>query len=100
MQGEVIAHILNGVINKPARDAMLLNHAIKDIADRNVEDKLRYEPLISRLLRIHWDKVHLQKVKDCYYDRYKKNLEDDIDDAAGEADFADFMCELCSTDKR
>ncbi|KAK3697343.1 hypothetical protein LTR37_017488 [Vermiconidia calcicola] len=98
--GEVMVHILNGVINKPARDSLLLHHAIKDIAERKVEDKLRYELLISRLVRIHWDKAHLQKVKDYYWNNYKKNLENDIDDAAGEGDFADFMWELCSTTKR
>ena len=27
-QGELLAHILNGVINRPVRDALLLNHAL------------------------------------------------------------------------
>ena len=39
-QGEVIAHILNGVINKPVRDALLLNHAIDDVKKRNKDDDL------------------------------------------------------------
>ena len=96
MQGEVIAHILNGVINKPARDALLLQHAIKDIAEKNKDDELRYELLISRLVRLHWDKPHLARVKKEYYDRYKKQLEQDIDDAT-RGDFTEFMCELCQT---
>ena len=96
MQGEVIAHILNGVINKPARDALLLQHAIKDIAEKNRDDELRYELLISRLIRLHWDKLHLIKVKREYYDRYKKQLEQDIEDST-KGDFADYMIELCQT---
>ncbi|KAK4994025.1 hypothetical protein LTR28_001034, partial [Elasticomyces elasticus] len=57
--GEVIAHILNGVINRPARDALLLRHAIDDIVSHNKDDELRYELLISRLVRLHWDRAHL-----------------------------------------
>lgn len=98
-QGEVIAHILNGVINKPARDALLLHHAIQDIAEKNREEELRYELLISRLVRLHWDKPHLAKVKKAYYDKYKVQLEDDIDDAT-HGDFAEFMRELCSTQNK
>lgn len=95
-QGEVIAHILNGVINRPARDALLLQHAIKDIADRNREDELRYELLVSRLVRIHWDKLHLQRVKKEYWEKYRITLEDAIEGAT-KGDFREFMCELCET---
>lgn len=99
MQGEVIAHILNGVINKAARDALLLRHAIEDIVEKNKEEELRYELLISRLVRLHWDKVHLIRVKREYEAKYKKTLEDNIEDAA-RGDFADFMCQLCQTKQR
>ncbi|KAF2767121.1 Annexin [Teratosphaeria nubilosa] len=94
--GEIIAHILNGVINKPARDAVLLNHAIKDIADRNKEDELRYELLISRLVRIHWDRMHLTKVKRAYQERFRRHMQQDIEEAT-KGDFREFMCELCET---
>lgn len=93
-QGEVIAHILNGVINKPARDALLLNHAIEDIAARNKSDELRYELLISRLVRLHWDRLHLAKVKREYAEKYRRGLEEDIEQATS-GDFREFMCELC-----
>lgn len=89
---------MNGVINKPARDALLLHHAIKDIAEKNKDDELRYELLVSRLVRLHWDKLHLARVKKEYYDKYQKHLEDDIEDAS-RGDFAEFMIELCSTKK-
>ncbi|KAK4609284.1 Annexin C1 [Fulvia fulva] len=94
--GEIIAHILNGVINRPARDALLLQHAIKDIADRNRDDELRYELLVSRLVRIHWDKAHLQRVKKEYWEKYRSTLEDAIEEAM-KGDFREFMCELCET---
>ena len=93
-QGEVTAHILNGCINKPARDALLLHHAISDIASHNKEEEIRYELLISRLVRIHWDKAHLARVKKAYADKYRRELEDDIDDAT-KNDFREFMVELC-----
>lgn len=95
-QGEVIAHILNGVINKPARDALLLQHAIKDVAEKNKDDDLRYELLTSRLVRLHWDKVHLMRVKRAYAEKYRRELQQDIEDAT-KGDFREFMCELAET---
>lgn len=87
---------MNGVINKPARDALLLRHAIEDVADKNKDEELRYELLISRLVRLHWDKVHLIRVKREYKAKYKTELEHDIEDA-GKGDFIEFMSELCQT---
>jgi len=92
----VIAHILNGVINKPARDALLLRHAIDDVAEKNKDEELRYELLISRLVRLHWDKVHLIRVKREYEVKYKATLEEDLEEAA-KGDFVDFMAQLCQT---
>lgn len=90
----MIAHILNGVINKPARDALLLRHAIKDIAAHNKDDELRYELLISRIVRLHWDRLHLLRVKKEYKEKYGKHLEQDIEDST-KGDFREFVCELC-----
>lgn len=92
----MIAHILNGVINKPARDALLLQHAIKDVAEKNKDDELRYELLISRLVRLHWDKVHLMRVKRAYAEKYRRDLQEDIEEAT-RGDFREFMCELAET---
>jgi len=95
MQGELVAHRLNGVINKPARDALLLRHAIQDIASKShKEDELRYELLISRLVRVHWGRPHLMRVKQEYEEKYEKELEDDIDRAC-KGDFREFLLELC-----
>ena len=92
----MIAHILNGVINRPARDALLLRHAIKDVADRNQADELRYELLISRLVRLHWDRGLLVRVKRAYREKYKRALEDDLEDAT-KGDLREFVWELART---
>ena len=98
VQGEVIAHVLNGVINRPARDAILIRHAIKDIAQKNTKDDLRYDLLISRLVRLHWDKVHLRNVKQEYCKKYGEDVTHDIDRATNDRTFADFMYGLCNAD--
>ncbi len=95
-QGEVIAHILNGVINKPVRDALLLNHAIDDVAARNKDDELRYELLTSRLVRAHWDRLHLERVKRAYAQKFGKQLKDDIEGAT-KGDLRDFFLGLVET---
>lgn len=82
------------MINKPARDALLLHHAIKDVAEKNKDDELRYELLISRLVRLHWDKAHLEKVEREYYQRYQKRLEADVEDAT-RGEFTEYLVELC-----
>ncbi|KAK4989467.1 hypothetical protein LTR50_003210 [Elasticomyces elasticus] len=92
--GEVIAHILNGVINRPARDALLLRHAIDDIVSHNKDDELRYELLISRLVRLHWDRAHLLRVRREYAEKYGKELDRDVEDAT-KGDFREFLCEMC-----
>ncbi|KAI4720651.1 Annexin [Aureobasidium sp. EXF-10727] len=94
--GEVICHILNGAINRPARDALLLRHAIDDISSHNRDEELRYELLISRLMRVHWDHAHLGRVKREYAEKYRKDLEHDVEDAT-KSDFREFMYEICKT---
>ncbi|KAI1462885.1 Annexin [Daldinia caldariorum] len=68
--GELLAHILNGVINKPVRDALLLHHALT----ASKKDQLRRELLISRLVRFHWDRHHMAAVKRAYHERYGVEL--------------------------
>lgn len=72
----------------------MLRHAIKDIKSHNKEEELRYELLISRLVRLHWDRLHLARVKREYEDRYETELEEDVEDAT-KGDFREFMFELC-----
>ncbi|KAI0119083.1 Annexin [Daldinia grandis] len=72
--GELLAHILNGIINKPVRDALLLHHALT--ASR--KDQLRRELLISRLVRFHWDRHHMAAIKKAYRERYGEELADAV----------------------
>ncbi|BCS25491.1 uncharacterized protein APUU_50202A [Aspergillus puulaauensis] len=72
--GELLAHILNGAINRPMRDALLLHEALWDSPSDNEWSIL----LISRLVRLHWEPQHLVKVKAQYYRRYDHPLEDAI----------------------
>ncbi|KAF2150369.1 Annexin, partial [Myriangium duriaei CBS 260.36] len=92
--GEVLAHILNGVINRPARDALLLKHAIQDIASHNKDEELRYELLISRLIRFHWDRAHWERVKREYHLKNKRSVEVDIAEAT-KGDLRPFLVGLC-----
>ncbi|KAL2183267.1 Annexin [Thermothelomyces heterothallicus CBS 203.75] len=88
--GEVLAHILNGVINKPMRDAMLLHHALT--ASRR--DELRRELLISRLVRYHWDAQHMALVKRAYREHYGRELQDAVREAT-RGEWGEFCVALC-----
>ncbi|KAI0838229.1 Annexin [Hypoxylon sp. FL0890] len=72
--GELLAHILNGIINKPVRDALLLHHALT----ASKKDHLRRELLISRLVRFHWDRHHMAAIKRAYRERYGEELSDAV----------------------
>lgn len=92
-QGELLAHILNGVINKPVRDALLLHHAVT----ASKRDELRRELLISRLIRFHWDGHHMAAIKAAYRDRYGKDLQEAVKDATSGSGWGEFCRELCIT---
>ncbi|ORY05476.1 hypothetical protein BCR34DRAFT_490850 [Clohesyomyces aquaticus] len=113
--GEVIAHILNGVINRPSRDSMLLHHALIDLIDPAIdppsksskssssksesskhERQQRYELLMSRLVRLHWDRLHLIRVKTEYEEKYGRVVEEDLEEAT-KGDFREFCIALCQT---
>jgi len=88
--GEVLAHILNGVINKPVRDAMLLHHALT----ASKRDELRHELLISRLVRYHWDSAYMALVKRAYREHYGRDLQDAVRDATS-GELGEFCTALC-----
>ncbi|KJZ75930.1 hypothetical protein HIM_04754 [Hirsutella minnesotensis 3608] len=88
--GELLAHILNGVINRPVRDALLLHHALS--ASR--KDDLRRELLISRLVRFHWDPAHMQAVKRAYRERYGRDVQEAVREATS-GQWGRFCAELC-----
>ncbi|KAI4202796.1 MAG: hypothetical protein LQ350_002294 [Teloschistes chrysophthalmus] len=86
--GETLAHILNGVLNRPVRDALLLHQAITETS------KDRTELLVSRLVRFHWEPKHLEKVKLEYRRKYGSSLEHDVAEGT-RGDFGEFMVGLC-----
>ncbi|KFH46216.1 Annexin A7-like protein [Hapsidospora chrysogenum ATCC 11550] len=88
--GEVLAHILNGVINRPVRDALLLHHALTT----SRKDELRHELLTSRLVRMHWDAAHMRAVRHAYRERYGRNLQEAVREATS-GQWGLFCEELC-----
>ncbi|CRJ79379.1 hypothetical protein BN1708_000003 [Verticillium longisporum] len=88
--GELLAHILNGVINKPVRDALLLNHALT----ASKRDGLRKDLLISRLVRYHWDHAHMEAIKRAYRERYRVDLQEAVREATS-GEWGQFCYELC-----
>ncbi|KAH0543795.1 hypothetical protein FGG08_001978 [Glutinoglossum americanum] len=89
--GETLAHILNGIINAPVRDALLLHQAINESSKQ-----AREELLISRLVRYHWDRTHLERIKVEFRSRYKRELAVAIAENT-QGSFGLFMVELCRT---
>lgn len=77
------------------RDALLLHHAIAECGT----GRDRAELLISRLVRMHWDPYHLERVKGEYKRRYGKFVEDHITEEVikngnGKTEWAEFCIEL------
>ncbi|KAL6713523.1 hypothetical protein ACLMJK_008988 [Lecanora helva] len=72
--GETLAHILNGVLNRPVRDALLLHQALEETS------KDRSDLLVSRLVRFHWEPNHMEKIKLAYKQKYGERLETAIDE--------------------
>ncbi|KAJ6114862.1 hypothetical protein N7486_000640 [Penicillium sp. IBT 16267x] len=72
--GETLAHILNGAINRPMRDALLLHQALRE----SKSGRERSELLISRLVRLHWEPRHFEQVKIEYRRRYGERIEEAI----------------------
>ncbi|CAG8400215.1 unnamed protein product [Penicillium salamii] len=92
--GETLAHILNGAINRPMRDALLLHQALRE----SRSGRERSELLISRLVRLHWEPRHLAQVKTEYRRRYHERLEEAIAEEIlalnGGQDWGEFCIEL------
>lgn len=92
--GELLAHILNGVINRPVRDALLLHQALSLSSGRRDKDNMRTELLISRLVRYHWDRFHIEAVKKEYKARYNMDLITAVRDET-KGDWGRFCEQLC-----
>ncbi|KAK6524299.1 hypothetical protein TWF694_005952 [Orbilia ellipsospora] len=64
---DTLLYILDGAVDRVERDAKSLEDAMEGAGTRN-------HLLISRLIRIHWDKNHLAEVKYKYSQLYKQDL--------------------------
>lgn len=68
----------------------------KDAASTKHERQQRFELLISRLVRLHWDRMHLVRVKMEYEEKYGRVVEEDVEEAT-KGDFREFCIALCQT---
>jgi hypothetical protein len=88
---------------------MLLHHALIDLMEPSPDGRLssresstaskhqrqqRHELLISRLVRLHWDRLHMMRVKAEYEEKYGRVVEEDIEEAT-KGDFREFCIALC-----
>ncbi|KAF3222832.1 hypothetical protein TWF106_005266 [Orbilia oligospora] len=88
--GEALLHVLNGVLNKPARDARLLEESMKGVGTRD-------DLLVARLVRIHWDPEHLTAVKEAYKSKYGMSLKERIKGECS-GSYQEFLLNLISVD--
>ncbi|RKF59313.1 putative annexin anxc4 [Golovinomyces cichoracearum] len=88
--GEILAHILNGVINGPVRDANLLHQALS--LPRG--DSLWSELLTSRLIRYHWDRPYFEQVRSEFRHLYDIELQSAVVESIP-GDFGIFLEGLC-----
>ncbi|KAL4800526.1 hypothetical protein BDV19DRAFT_375754 [Aspergillus venezuelensis] len=97
--GETLAHILNGAINRPMRDALLLHQALRE----SRSGRERSELLISRLVRLHWEPRHLENVKSEFRRRYGERLEEAIAEeilpTTGGTEWGEFCIQLAQSSK-
>ncbi|KAI9374111.1 hypothetical protein BJX61DRAFT_346306 [Aspergillus egyptiacus] len=97
--GETLAHILNGAINRPMRDALLLHQALRE----SRSGRERSELLISRLVRLHWEPRHLENVKTEFRRRYGERLEEAIAEeilpTTGGSEWGEFCIQLAQSSK-
>lgn len=90
-QGETLAHIINGVLNKPVRDALLLHQALSETSND------RSDLLVSRLVRFHWEPRHMERIKTAYKQKYDTRLERAIEEGT-KGEFRNFCVALCKVE--
>lgn len=62
-----LLYIIEGALNKAQRDACLLEDSMKGFGTKD-------DLLIQRVVRIHWDRMHLENVKNAYKKLYGRDL--------------------------
>lgn len=81
------------------RDALLLNQALRE----SRTGRERSELLISRLVRLHWEPRHLERVKTEFRKRYGERLEEAIAEeiltTSGGCEWGEFCIELARSSR-
>jgi len=68
---EALLRMLDTAIDPAMRDAMLLEECMVGAGTKD-------EKLTVRLIRMHWDRVHLDHVRRAYHHRYRRDLRDRV----------------------
>jgi len=84
-----LLHIINGAVDKPLRDAKLLEQAITALVEQGREDLL-----ISRMVRVHWDPYHMDRVKKIYKKKFKVDLSGRLKGVVVDGDFEKFLLRM------
>jgi hypothetical protein len=79
----------------PTKDEATPRSSRDNVGSSKADRKDRYELLISRLVRLHWERMHLTRVKEDYQEKYKHSLEDDIEYYVKGENFKEFCLGLC-----
>lgn len=64
---DALLHMLRTALNPAMRDAELLEECMKGMGTKD-------EKLVVRVVRVHWNRGHKDRVKAAYHDKYKKDL--------------------------
>ena len=76
-------------MNRPARDASLLHHALEVAKGKRISNFL-----ISRLVRLHWNPKYFEEVKYRYNRKHRIQLEEAIQELHG-IEFTDDFGDFC-----
>lgn len=68
---DALVYIVEGATDPVKRDAVLLEASMKGFGTKD-------DLLISRLVRAHWNRIHLESVKNAYRSTYHKELRDRV----------------------
>ncbi|KAF4157411.1 hypothetical protein CNMCM6069_005630 [Aspergillus lentulus] len=64
---DALLHMLRTALDPAMRDADLLEDCMRGVGTKD-------EKLVVRVVRVHWNRQHLDQVKRAYHHRYKKDL--------------------------
>ena len=68
---DALLHMLRGATDPAMRDAELLEDCMKGMGTKD-------EKLVTRVVRVHWNRQHLDQVKRAYHHKYQKSLLDRV----------------------